>query len=339
MKSGPTLSIVATMALGALACQSPSVTDLSLDPSLASNGRSSDASANATHIAVLGDVPYGDGATALFPTLIESINADPQVRRAVHVGDTKSGSTESTDAWFDYIYGQFQSFKDPLIYTPGDNEWTDCHRPNNGGWNPNERLDRIRDVYFSLPGTTLGGRTKVVDAQDGYPENQMWLESRVVFAAIHTVGSNNNLAPWTDETPAMAADREAEWAGRDAANRAWLDAAFDLAEASGAVGVVLFSHADMWHPDDVGDPSVSFSGHQAYVELLADRASAFGKPVLLFAGDSHDYRVDRPLVGDVVYGVQDAPNLTQITVERGIEGRVLNWLKLHVDPRSEDVFS
>ena len=219
------LSTAVILVVGAVACDNPF-----------GHGGPIDGTRNPTYFAVTGDVPYGAGATELFPTLIESINADPHVRRAVHVGDTKSGSTECTDAWFDYIYDQFQDFKDPLIYTPGDNEWTDCHRPNNGGWNPNERLDRIREVYFSVPGITLGGRAKAVDAQPGYPENQMWMESGVVFAAIHTVGSNNNLAEWTDETPEMAADRQAEWAGRDAANRAWLDRAFDLAEAGGAVG-------------------------------------------------------------------------------------------------------
>ena len=328
MKPGPTLTAVLTLVVGAGACNNPF-----------GHGAPMADARNPTYFAVTGDVPYGAGATALFPTLIESINADPHVRRAVHVGDTKSGSTECTDDWFDYIYGQFQSFLDPLVYTPGDNEWTDCHRPNNGGWNPNERLEKIRETYFSKPGRPLGGRGLDVHAQRGYPENQMWMESRVVFAAIHTVGSNNNLLEWTDETPEMAAERQAEWAGRDAANRAWLDAAFDLAQVKGAVGVVLFSHADMWHPSDIGDPSVSFSGHQAYVELLAARASAFGKPVLLFAGDSHDYRVDQPLIGDVVYGAQDAPNVTQITVERGIEGSVLNWLKLRVDPRSDEVFT
>lgn len=82
-----------------------------------------------------------------------------------------------------------------------------------------ERLTRIREVYFGEPGRTLGGRVEQVTAQDGYPENQLWMQSRVVFAAIHVVGSNTNLEPGTcyepfdtafadgnaPETPAMAA--------------------------------------------------------------------------------------------------------------------------------------
>lgn len=346
-----TLSLAVLVPLAAVAC-SDVTTGPDVDPQLASNGTPIDGSRNAIDIAVIGDVPYGAEATAAFPILIESINDDPKVRRAVHVGDTKSGSTVCSDAWFDFIYDSFMSFDDPLVYTPGDNEWTDCHRDNNGNWNPLERLDKIRDVYFSSPGTTLGSRGKRVMAQDRFPENQLWLESRVVFAAIHVVGSNNNLAPWTcyapfdadcpdgtsPETNAMAAAREAEALARDIANRAWLERAFDLAEEQGAAGVVIFAHGDMWHPADIAAGDVDFSGHQAFVERLALRSAAFGEPVILFAGDSHNYRVDNPLVGDTNYFAPDAPNLTQITVDRSIEDDIV-WVRLHVDPKAPGVFS
>lgn len=320
-------------------------------PTPASTGTPVEASRNAIEYAVIGDVPYGAAAVERFPDLIEAINRDPKVRRAVHVGDTKNGSTTCDDAWFEYIHESFQSFEDPLVYTPGDNEWTDCHRDNNDNWDPLERLDRIRELYFATPGQTLGGRSKAVFAQDGFPENQMWLESDVVFAAIHIVGSNNNLEAWTcfepfdaacpdgtsPETPAMTAARLAEYAARDAANRGWLHRAFDLADERGAAGVVIFAHGDMWHPADVAD-GVDFSGHQQFVEELAARAAAFGDPVLLFAGDSHDYRVDQPLIGDTNYGAPDAPNVTQITVDRSIEGDVV-WVRLRIDPKSAQVFS
>jgi hypothetical protein len=347
------VSITTLLTLGALAtgCTEPPPTSPDVSPQLASTGQPTDQSRNAIDYAVIGDVPYGASATERFPSLIESINQDPKVRRAVHVGDTKSGSTVCSDEWFDHIYDSFNSFRAPLIYTPGDNEWTDCHRDNNGNWNPLERLDAIRSLYFAEPGHTLGGRTKVVMAQDGYPENQLWAESGVVFAAIHIVGSNNNLEPGTcygpfdaacpdgtsPETAAMAGARIAEATQRDEANRAWLNRAFDLAAEREAAGVVIFSHGDMWHPGDVAD-GADFSGHQAFVELLAARSAAFGSPVLLFAGDSHNFRVDQPLIDDTSYGAPDAPNVTQITVDRSIEDDIV-WLRLHVDPNAPSVFS
>ncbi len=53
-------------------------------------------SASPLDLAVIGDVPYGDQALGLFPTLIGAINSDATARIAVHVGDIKSGSTESS---------------------------------------------------------------------------------------------------------------------------------------------------------------------------------------------------------------------------------------------------
>lgn len=64
-------------------------------------------------------MPYGAAATPRFPTLTESINQAPEVRRAVHVGDTKSGSTVCSDEWFEIVY---DSFDGPLVHTSGDNE-------------------------------------------------------------------------------------------------------------------------------------------------------------------------------------------------------------------------
>ena len=37
------------------------------------------------------------------------------------------------------------------MFTPGDNDWTDCDRPSNGGFNSLERLDHERQVFFSTP--------------------------------------------------------------------------------------------------------------------------------------------------------------------------------------------
>ena len=134
------------LSLSITACESTTVTESAFDPERASTGTHIDASRNATDYAIIGDVPYGAAAAASFRDLIESINRDPLVRRSVHVGDTKNGSTVCSDELFDFIYDSFQSFSDPLVYSPGDNEWTDCHRDNNGNWNPLERLATARST-------------------------------------------------------------------------------------------------------------------------------------------------------------------------------------------------
>ena len=115
--------------------------------------------------AVIGDIPYGDPAIARFPANIAQINADPAVRWVDHLGDIKNGSSVCSDDYFQRIKTDFDQFQDPLVYAIGDNEWTDCHRPNNGAYNPLERLSKIRSTFFPKPGTSLGINAAKVESQ------------------------------------------------------------------------------------------------------------------------------------------------------------------------------
>ena len=106
--------------------------------------------------AVIGDIPYGAAQIANFPNVIAQLNADPAVELVDHLGDIKSGSSVCSDEYFASIKAQFDTCVDPLVYTVGDNEWTDCHRVNNGSYNPLERLATLRTVFFPRPDYTLG---------------------------------------------------------------------------------------------------------------------------------------------------------------------------------------
>src|SRR5262249_53286407 len=90
--------------------------------------------------AVIGDIPYGAAQIANFPNVVAQINADKSVQWVDHLGDIKNGSSVCSDEYFSMIRSEFDQFTDPLVYTVGDNEWTDCHRANNGSYNPLERL-------------------------------------------------------------------------------------------------------------------------------------------------------------------------------------------------------
>ena len=306
------LTTVAALAVGAVTTA----------PATAGGGNPVNQSANPVTLAVIGDVPYGPAQEASFHELIDAINDDPKVRVAAHVGDIKSGSTTCDDDRFAAVAAAFETFDDPLVYTPGDNEWTDCHRRNNGAYNPLERLDAIRDVFFADPGSALGGRPMTVDAQDGYPENVRWQEARVVFAAVHVVGSNNGLAPWTGlGESAPTPEQEDEVAGRVAAALDWIDDAFDQAESQGSLGVVLAMQADTWDPAPT-------SAQQAIVDRIADRTAGFDGEVLLLQGDSHEYVADNPLGLD---------NFTRIVVHG--ETLPFEYLRLTIDPRREALFS
>jgi hypothetical protein len=294
------------------------------------------ASAAGTTVAVIGDTPYGAPQVANFPNDIQAINADPSVSRVIHLGDIKNGSSQCTDAYFAQIRASFDTFADPVVYTPGDNEWTDCHRSNNGSYDPLERLAAVRSEFFPNPGWTLGANPVPVRSQGGTTvENVLWSAGGVEWGTVHVVGSNNSLLPWTGNTEPTASQL-AEYQGRLKADLRWIDQIFSSANDAEAAGVVVGIQADMWS-DEATD------GFDQIVRRLAQRAHAFHKPVLLLAGDSHQWKVDHPLTpGDAGYDKYefpvDAPNLTRVIVQ-GSTNCPLTYLRLHVDPLTHKVFS
>jgi hypothetical protein len=284
--------------------------------------------------AVIGDIPYGDAQIAAFPGRIGQINADPDVSLVVHLGDIKSGSSVCSDDYFAMIRADFDTFADPLVYTPGDNEWTDCHRPNNGGYNPLERLAAIRTLFFPHPGTTLGQRPMDVTSQaaEGIPENVRWRRDHVQFAALDIPGSNNSLAPWTGQTTPTP-QQTVEVMTRTAADIGLIRATFADARARHDDTVVLLTQADMFDPTVPNPTFADYFGFQPIVTALVQEASTFSGPVYLFNGDSHVYNSDQPLAAGspwlALYGVTTPlTNLQRVSAE-GSTG-VDEWLKVRI---------
>jgi len=330
------------------ACSTPDTTLVPATPARSVGNPLNTGAADPFTFAVIGDMPYGPAKRDSMPMLIDLINSDPKVDAVIHLGDIKAGSkTPCTDAYFADIRSLFDTFKDPLIYTPGDNEWTDCHQAgkSNGLYTPTERLAAVRALFFPVPGQTLGGRkmqllTQADDpANSAYVENAMFVQSRVVFATANITGSNNDLAPWGSPLPADAASwpsQAAEYAARARANAAWIDEAFDLAASTDAAGVVLAFQADMWDP---AEPTLS--GFDALVQQIGTRAAAFGKPVLLLEGDSHVFKTDNPLAnGDPLHAVTTpVPNFTRMVVQGSTTTKLSEWNRLHIDPAATPPFS
>ena len=293
--------------------------------------------------AVIGDVPYGTAAEEHFPTFVQGINADPDVTMVTHLGDIKSGSSECTDARFERVRHDFDGFTDPLVYTPGDNEWTDCHRPNNGGFQPLERLAKVRSLFFTEPGSTLGAPAPVTSQADrGIPENVRWTRGDVSFATLHIVGSNDDLAPWTGNTAPTDA-QNAEESSRMAAAIANVRAAFREARTHQLRGVVLMQQADMFDPTVVNPRFTDYSAFKPLVQAIIDESRRYDGPVYLFNGDSHRLNQDRPLASGSAwldfYGVKhSADNLRRVTVDGSDLGEA-DWLKVTVQPRGRELLA
>ena len=318
-------------------------------------------------LAVFGDWPYSQNLLNNAHLLINSVDADRDVSLVIHVGDIHSGSMPCTSAgilppiatsaprWNQSIYYQFQQFEDPVVYLPGDNEWSDCHKSKQlSSGAPLKELASVRELFFAKPGVTLGQHERRVQTQakafdPTYPsdsqfvENVMWQDSQVVFATFNMPGgSNNDTAPWSAPFADPAAQAQ-EVADRSGANLRWLQATFDRARDEHARAVVIVLQADMWDP--AGLPAAGGSGLDKYtpfVSALADLTLKFRRPVLLLNGDTHLFMQDQPLADPssatgVMHHTPAVPNLTRIVVQ-GSTNAPAEWLRLTIDPRAAQPF-
>lgn len=245
----------------------------------------------------LGDLPYGQAAQghAPYKSLLAAINQE-RPGFSIHIGDFKSGSTLCSDEESRVQLGLFGLFDSAVVYTPGDNEWTDCHRANNGAYDPLERLQALRATFYK-PGLSLGKQPLPVLNQSAsmpafarYVENQRWAHQGVVFATLHIVGSNNNFE--VRDPRAVA-----EFFEREQANIAWIREAFAAARQSQAKAIVLAMQADVFEAKSLWEDFPAHSGYRAAIgETLLPLAAEAKIPVLLIHGDSHVFRFDQPFV-------------------------------------------
>ncbi|HZF27203.1 MAG TPA: hypothetical protein VEZ88_13140 [Steroidobacteraceae bacterium] len=318
-------------------------------------------------LAVFGDWPYSQYLLDNAHLLTDSVNADRNVSLVVHVGDLHSGSMPCTSAgilppiatsnpgWNQDVFHQFQQFRDPVVYTPGDNEWADCHKSKQfSSGAPLKELASVRALFFAKPGTTLGRHEKRVVSQaehfdDAFPadsqlvENVMWMDSKVVFVTLNIPGgSNDDTSGWSGIFADPAAQTQ-EASERRAANLRWLQAAFDEARQERARAVVVIVQADMWDPEALAAGGAGLDQYTPFVTRLADLSVHFGRPVLLLNGDTHLYHADQPLadptsVTGLIHHTQAVPNLTRIVVQ-GSTNDPGEWLRLTIDPRTPKVFA
>jgi hypothetical protein len=243
--------------------------------------------------------------------------------------------------------GLAQASKHPFIFVPGDNDWTDCYRAKPKAYDPLERLANLRQVFFQGD-QSLGQRTMHLTRQSEdtqyakFLENVRWTYGDVLFVTLHMVGSNNNLG----RTPKM----DAEYTERNAANLAWLREAFELANRNGNKAIMIIAQANpqfentwpallqkryMLRGVGIKPPEAPRStGFDDFVAALEKETLAFGKPVVYVHGDTHTFRVDKPLVGSTSRRMIE--NFTRVET---IGYKDTHWIRAIVDPGDPNVFS
>jgi len=276
--------------------------------------------------AVFGDAPYNALEVAAVRHILGEIDR-AGMAFVVNVGDLKSSTEPCSDRLLRERLELLDASARPLVFTPGDNDWTDCHLEAAGAYDPRERLDRLRALFYP-DDESLGRRRLRLERQSEdpryrpYRENVRWIAGNVVFATLNVPGSNNNLG--------RNSLMDAEHQQRMIANFAWLTEAVALAQRPGMRGLVVFAHADprFDRPADDGD------GYTGLRYALRTHAATLGKPMLFIHGDGHQYRVDQPLRD--LLTMERIGTFTRVEVF-GSPG--VGWVRVDVNPEGEPLFS
>ncbi|MEX6633797.1 hypothetical protein [Hyphococcus lacteus] len=242
----------------------------------------SSVAAEPLRFAVFGDIQEETAAGhAKDLALAERINeSNPEF--TIFVGDIQGGGP-CTDQQREEAAEVFSKIEGPLVFVPGDNAWTDCRLKGKGDWYPLERLEKLRETLVPK-GKSLGQNPMPLKQQKGeYRENARWTRDGVVFVTLHMPGGNNGLYP----------DRYAfdEYERRNAANLEWLQAAYDEVTAQKAKALVVLFHGNP-HWEDIYWRATAY---RDFKSMLANEGAEIGVPILAVHGDSHIFRVDKPL--------------------------------------------
>jgi hypothetical protein len=308
-----------------------------------------EAEAEEFSFALWGDMPYAkNGDTdAKIQALIDDINAS-KVDFTVFDGDIKDGSSFCDDSQYLDAIDRFNSFKKPMIYVPGDNEWTDCHRTNNGGFNNLERLSFIRQTMFNTP-ESFGQKKLKLEHQGQlgkiYAENTRWTHGNVVFVGLNVPGSNNNkvdsLAPeCTYRSHRNKAECDAdfhEYEARDAANIEFVKESFQKAKDIKAKGLLIAIQADpsfdLPETETFNERTlIGWEGYTNFLNTLVAETNNFAGEVVLVHGDTHFFKVDKPLI-DQSHLIK---NFTRVET---FGSPNVHWIKVSVNPEGKNLFT
>jgi hypothetical protein len=305
-------------------------------------------------IGLWGDLPYSTTqATVGVPNLIADMNNQDLVFTA-HDGDLKAGSNSPcNDALYTHSLAYFNALKAPAMFTPGDNDWTDCDRPSNGGFSSLERLDHEREVFFSTSFSL--GQDPIRQEVQSMPlclgvsgpvpcvENRRWTVRRVTYATLNIPGSCNNLC---DTAPDPL-----EYSARNQANILWMQETFAKAKAHRSAAIMFISQANPgWDQSDgtrapLRDPKTlaetdgQLDGFQEFLVALRDQVIAFGKPVAYVHGDSHYFRVDKPFLDSLGRRLENFTRVETFGNNPANGNNDVHWVKVLVNGRSREVFA
>ncbi|WP_019027566.1 hypothetical protein [Colwellia piezophila] len=245
-------------------------------------------------VVVLADTPYSDNEKKMLQgpngSLYRLINAvNPSA--VMHLGDFKSGGKSCTnDLLNEHKKLLAQIYPGKMIYTPGDNDWTDCDRSSlSSSFDELERLEFLIKLMYQTP-PLLSKDLASIRSQQAQVENKLWINERLAISTLHIVGTSNgrvNIDKSNTDDAIKAADN------RDKLNIAWLKNIEENVQHFDAL--IIGFQADIYQQrvlqsSACGDLSLkTCDAFATYRQAFQDLAKRINKPVLVSHGDTGDF--------------------------------------------------
>lgn len=287
--------------------------------------------------AVIGNALTKPADAAPVRQLLDAIARERDMAFIVYDGNIKGPLEPCRDRIYDARHDLLDASRTPLVLIPGQHDWADCGQAQAGGYDPVERLDFVRQLFFG-DSNSLGSapfalaRESEVARFRPFRENVRWRAQGVAFVGLNAPGPNNHYL--------TAGGRNGEFEDRTVANGFWLEHAAESARRSGERALVIFLEGD---PDfaryerrdrfawlrftRANQPR---DGFVEFKRSLVKVAELFRGPVIVIHGAetpvAGGFLIDQPLhdeKGSLVV------NLTRIAV--ALKKPQVQWLEVQTD--------
>ena len=254
-------------------------------------------------------------------------------RFVLDVGGVKSDDERCSDELLEQRAVLFNASTIPFVPVAAQSEWLSCSLAKEGGFDPGERLEALRQELFASP-QTMGTSSFGIARESGlrqfrpFSENARFEMERILVVTLNVPSPNNDYR--------LAGGRNGEFEDRVIANHAWLERAFRYADLMRLAGVVLATEGDPEFSRPLRVPDHRSARRDGFYEFkleLRDAVQRFRGQVLLIHSSESGYLIDQPL--------QDASGrvLKNFTRVRSLASDYAGcWLEVEVDARTPRVF-
>ncbi|AQG99157.1 hypothetical protein A9R05_10240 [Burkholderia sp. KK1] len=287
--------------------------------------------------AVIADALTRPADEAPVRRMLDAIGRDGGIAFTVYDGNLKGAAEPCRDSVYQSRHEVLDASRTPLVLLLGQRDWADCSGAHAGAYDPVERLDFVRQLFFT-DANALGQSALTLSRESDvarfrtFREIVRWQSQGVAFIGLNVPSPNNHYL--------TAGGRNGEFEDRAVATSFWLEHAAESARRTDMRAlVVLFQ----------GDPDFSRYEHRdrfawlrfsrsnqprdGFLELkrsLVKAAEIFRGPVIVIHGtdapEPNGFHIDQPLRNDKGLIVT---NLTRVAL--ALKKPQSQWLEVQSD--------